>query len=148
MRIIVFIIALLSGVYTASLFNPVDSTSPCSDSNFHGQSVTGISGQPRVISYKTVNFDASRNYTEAEARALIGKQVRNLTPLNAKCPKDAGNCLNLYVGEVGEIVGILPSLSNTFLIEIQWNERLEDGFQHSGRFVTRAGKEVSFEILD
>lgn len=145
MRIIVFIIALLLGIFTTSFFKSADLASSCNDSNFHRHYVNGISGQPKA---SRGNFDLYRNYTEAEARALIGKKVRNLTPLNAKCPKDAGNCLNLSIGELGEIVGILPSIGNTFLIEIQWNERIEDGFEHSGRFVTRAGKEVYFEILD
>lgn len=146
MRIIVFIITLLLGVYTASFINSTGSMSPCKDSTQQGANVT--SGEPKITWFGAGNFDSSRNYTESEAKALIGKEVRNLTHLNAKCPKDAGNCLNLYKGEIGEVVGILPSVANTFLIEIQWNERLGDGFQHSGRFVTRAGKEVSFEILD
>ena len=148
MRIIIFIVTLLLGVYFTSFFKSAELSTACNDSNFYKSERRSFSRQQKIVSYGAENFDASRNYTEIEAKALIGKKVRNLTHLNAKCPKDAGNCLNLYKGELGEIVGILPSLGNTFLIEIQWNERLEDGLQHSGRFVTRAGKEVSFEILD
>lgn len=140
LRIIAFTTALFFGVFSATLFKPADTATPCNNFNVHVQS--------KINSYSTENFDLSRNYTEAEAIALIGKKVRNVTALNAKCPKDAGNCLNLNIGEFGEVVGILPSLRNTFLIEIQWNDRLDDGYQHSGKFVTRAGKEVSFEILD
>ena len=145
MRIIVFAITLFLGFYSTSFFNSTGSA-PCKDSESLQRDFGA--GQPKIFSHNVGRFDTSRNYTEAEARALIGKKVRNLTHLNAKCPKDAGNCLNLYKGEVGEVVGILPSIADTFLIEIQWNDRLEDGSQHSGRFVTRAGKEVSFEILD
>lgn len=148
MRIITFTIALFLGVYTTSFFKSADSEVLPGSDNLHQHSVNNTLYSSNKVWFTAKNFDLNRNYTEAEAKALIGKKVRNLTPLNAKCPKDAGNCLNLNIGEIGEVVGILPSLSNTFLIEIQWNEDIKNNRQPSGIYVTRAGKEVSFKILD
>ncbi len=157
MRIIAFTMTLFLGVYVASFFKTATQT-PCN-------AVSSFSH--RIAS--PFKFDTSQNYSLAEAKALIGKQVRNLSAGNAKCPKDAGNCLNLFRGEMGIVVSILPSLENTYLIEIQWEETPEDYSprysgriiksaggevllekdytQPAGAFVTRAGKEVSFEIV-
>jgi len=138
---------LFLGVYVASFFKSVPAATPCNDvsSYSHGYG----SGSGKVIkTFPLTKFDTSQNYSLAEAKALIGKQVRNLSVDNAKCPKDAGNCLNLDKGEMGQVISILPSIENTYLIEIQWEETLENySPQYSGRFVTRAGKEVSFEIV-
>ena len=168
MRLIAFTMTLLLGVYAASFFKSAPAAAPCNDVNINSYGFGGGSRQ-EIKTFPTIKFDTSQNYSLAEAKALIGKQVRNLSAGNAKCPKDAGNCLNLFRGEMGSVVSILPSLENTYLIEIQWEETLEDySPRYSGRitrsdngevsferdytppkgaFVTRAGKEVSFEIV-
>lgn len=144
MRIIAFTITLFLGVYVASFFKSIPAAAPCNDvSSYTHRAVAVSSGGIKSISIK---FDTSQNYSLAEAKALIGKQVRNLSIDNAKCPKDAGNCLNLYKGEMGQVVSILPSIENTYLIEIQWEETPKDySSRYSGRLITRAGEEVSLE---
>lgn len=138
---------LFLGVYVASFFKSVPVATPCNDVSINSHGFGG--GLRQEIKTFSIKFDTSQNYSLAEAKALIGKQVRNLSFDNAKCPKDAGNCLNLSKGEMGEVVGILPSIENTYLIEIQWEETSKDySYLYSGGFVTRAGKEVSFEIVE
>lgn len=159
---------LFLGVYGASFLKSVQTQTPCNDANYYSHGFGGGSRQ-EIKTFSISKFDTSQNYSLDEANALIGKQVRNLSAGNAKCPKDAGNCLNLFRGEMGIVVSILPSLENTYLIEIQWEETPEDYSprysgriiksaggevllekdytQPAGAFVTRAGKEVSFEIV-
>jgi len=167
MRIIAFTMTLFLGVYVASFFYTAPSSVPCNNLTVYSNGFGVASGAG--IKAAPIKFDTSQNYSLNEANALIGKPVRNLSGGNAKCPKDAGNCLNLFMGEMGKVVSILPSLENTYLIEIQWEESPEDykprysgrmttsangevSFeqefkQPKGAFVTRAGKEVSFEIV-
>ena len=149
MRIFIFSLTLFLGVCSASFFKLSSLLAPCENSASHMRGFGNGSGSTISTNpFNNGNFETSRNYSKEEAIALVGKQIRNLSPLNARCPKESGNCLNLHLGELGEVTGILPSIQNTYLIEIQWNEGMEDNFQeHSGRFVTRAGKEISFEIL-
>jgi len=146
MRIIAFTMTLFLGVYVASFFKSVSTVTPCNNANYYSHGSGGGSRQ-EIKTFPIIKFDTSQNYSLAEANALIGTQVRNLSSGNAKCPKDAGNCLNLFKGEMGRVVSILPSLENTYLIEIQWEETPEDHSpRYSGRFVTRAGEEASFEV--
>lgn len=144
MRIIAFTMTLFLGVYVASFFKSVPVATPCNDVSINSHGFGG--GSSKVIKTFSIKFDTSQNYSLAEAKALIGKQVRNLSIDNAKCPKDAGNCLNLDKGEMGQVVSILPSIENTYLIEIQWEETPKDySSRYSGRLITRAGEEVSLE---
>lgn len=166
MRLIAFTITLFLGVYVTSFFYTAPAAVPCNDMNIYSNGF-GI-GSSKGIQTAPIKFDTSQNYSLAEANALIGKQVRNLRG-SAKCPKEAGDCLSLYRGEMGKVVSILPSVEDTYLIEIQWEEApgdyaprysgriikgaggevlLEKNYtQAKGAFVTRAGKEVSFEIV-
>lgn len=167
MRIIAFTITLFLGVYVASFFYTAPAAVPCNDMNIYSN---GFGGARQEIKTSPIKFDTSQNYSLDEANALIGKQIRNLSAGNAKCPKDAGNCLNLFTGEMGRVVSVLPSVEDTYLIEIQWEESpkdyaprysgriiksaggeasfKEDYTQFLGAFVTRAGKEISFEIVN
>ncbi len=140
MRILVFIATLILGVGIASIFkSSPEKQIPCS--NYAG-SARVMSFSPEKIDYK------SRNFSQQEAVELVGKRVRNLSNLSAKCPKDFGNCLSLDVGEKGEVVGVLPSMDDTYLIEIKWDNLPSDNrIEHSGNFVTRVGREASFEII-
>lgn len=163
MRLIAFTMTLLLGVYAASFFYTVPAAAPCNNVNSYTHRAAVISCQG--IKAIQIKFDTSQNYSLSEAEALIGKQVRG----SAKCPKEAGDCLSLYRGEMGKVVSILPSVEDTYLVEIQWEELPEDykprysgrittsadgevSFEQGytppkGAFVTRAGKEVSFEIV-
>lgn len=140
MRIFVFFATLILGVGIASIFKPSAATPvPCSDrsSNYRGVS----------FSREQIDF-RSRNFSKQEASELVGKRVRNLSNLSAKCPKDFGDCLSINVGEKGEVVSVLPSIEDTYLIEIKWDNLPSDNrIEHSGNFVTRVGREASFEII-
>ncbi len=141
MRIIAFLLTLFMGVYVASFFKT--SVTPCKDSE---NNLSKISGNFSTFSPKGWhNIDTSRNYSSHEAENLIGKQVRNRSGNNAKCPKTFGNCLELFKGETGKVVNILPSVNESFLIEIKWDSRWNNP---EDSFVTYAGKELSFEIVD
>ncbi len=145
MRIIAFCLALFLGITISSIFKPfsVFNEKDCSDTSGKREFVMRT-----IKTFSTKDFDSSRNYTESEARELVGKRVRNLDGSNTKCPTESGNCLEINVGEVGYVVGILPSEAETYLIQIEWDAINHGAFhQHSGEFVTRAGKEVSFEII-
>jgi len=166
MRLIAFTMTLLLGVYAASFFYTVPAAAPCNNMNSYTHRAAVVSGEGIISS--PIKFDTSQNYSLAEAEALIGKQVRNLRG-SAKCPKESGDCLSLHRGEMGKVVSILPSVEDTYLVEIQWEELPEDykprysgritrsdngevSFERDytppkGAFVTRAGKEVSFEIV-
>lgn len=160
---------LFLGVYVASFFKSAQTQTPCNNVSVYSHGFGGGSHQ-EIKTFSVNKFDTSKNYSLAEAQALIGKQVRNLSSGNAKCPKDAGDCLSLYLGEMGKVVSVLPSVENTYLIEIQWEESARDyaprfsgrvingvaqegavevdySLKAEGAFVTRAGKEVSFEIV-
>ncbi len=140
MRILVFIATLILGVGIASIFKPSAATPiPCSERSNNYRSAS--------FSREQIDFK-SRNFSQQEASELVGKRVRNLSGLSAKCPKDFGDCLSLNVGEEGEVVGVLPSIDDTYLIEIQWdNLASDDRIEHSGSFVTRVGREASFQIV-
>jgi hypothetical protein len=144
MRIIAFALTLFLGIYTASFFKSSE-TIPCQNSYNSETNFSKITGKSFTSSPKGWhNVDTSQNYTFKEASALIGKQVRNRSANNAKCPT-FGNCLELYPGETGKIVNLLPSVNDSYLVEIKWHS----GWDNSkDSFVTRAGKEVSFEIVD
>ncbi len=145
MRIIAFGLTLFLGITIASFF------APCSlfiQNNYKEPAAKRGFITHTMSSTKMSDFDVSRNYTESEARNLIGKRVRNLNFSNTKCPTESGNCLEVGTGELGSVVGILPSVADTYLIQIKWDETHDDQhYSHSGAFVTRAGKEVSFEII-
>lgn len=146
MRIIVFLLTLFLGIYAGSFFKTFNANNqtPCANSYNFENNFSKFSGKSSTYSSRGWhNVDTSRNYTFEEAIALVGKQVRNRSSLNAKCPT-FGNCLELYPGETGKIVSVLPSINDTYLIEIKWDSRANE-FDDS--FVTRAGKEVSFEIV-
>ncbi len=166
MRLIAFMMTLFLGVYAASFLY----TAPCNDTAGYWSRPIAASNAITLPVGSIIKFDTSQNYSLAEAQALVGKRVRNLRG-SAKCPKEAGDCLSLRLGEMGEVVSVLPSIENTYLIEIQWEESPQDyAPRYSGRvingvsqkgvvevdysplvkgaFVTRAGKEVSFEIID
>lgn len=141
MRIIAFLLTLFMGVYAASFFKT--SVTPCKDSE---DNCLNVSGKFSTFSPKGWhNIDISRNYSLHEAENLIGKQVRNRSGNNAKCPKTYGNCLELFKGETGKVVNILPSVNESFLIEIKWDSKWN---YPEDTFVTYAGKELSFEIVD
>jgi hypothetical protein len=145
MRIIAFCLTLFLGITIASVFNPISifTEKGCNDSSLE-QGIVHRTVKTRKMS----EFDLSGNYTEKEARNLIGKRVRNLNSSNTKCPTESGNCLEINVGDLGYVAGMLPSEANTYLIQIEWDELSQDAFhQYEGKFVTRAGKEVSFEII-
>ena len=139
MRIIAFLLSLFLGVYAGSFFKTSE-TVPCANS------VNNVLSVPATL---TKNFsrtvDTSRNYSFREAENLIGKQVLNRSGNNAKCPKTYGNCLELFIGETGKVVNILPSVNDSYLIEIKWNSKWNEP---EDSFVTYAGKELSFEIVD
>ena len=144
MRIIAFVLALFLGVYAASFFKSSGVT-PCNHSSNLEKSFSKNSGKSISYSSKGVhNIDTSRNYTFEEAIALIGKQVQNRSSNNAKCPKSYGNCLELFTGERGEVVDILPSINDSYMIEIQWDSKYSEP---RDSFVTYAGKELSFEVV-
>jgi hypothetical protein len=142
MRIIAFLLTLFMGVYVASFFKTSE-TAPCKNSENNS---LNVSGKFSILSSKGWdNIDTSRNYSLQEAENLIGKQVRNRSDNNAKCPKTYGNCLELFKGETGKIVNILPSENESFLIEIKWDSKWN---YPEDSFVTYAGKELSFEIVE
>jgi len=144
MRIIAFTLTLFLGVYIVSFFKSSEAA-PCRNSYNSECDFSKVSDNPSSYSPKGWhNVDTSRNYTFEEANALIGKQVRNRSGSNAKCPKTYGNCLELFTGEIGEVVNILPSVNDSYLIEIEWDSKWNN-LQDS--FVTYAGKELSFEVL-
>jgi hypothetical protein len=139
MRIFVFFATLILGVGIASIFKPSVPQIQCSD---HSSNYRNVS-----LSREQINF-GNRNFSQHEASELVGKRVRNLSNLSAKCPKDFGNCLSLNIGEKGEVIGVLPSMDDTYLIEIKWDNLPSDNrIEHSGSFVTRIGREASFEII-
>jgi hypothetical protein len=147
MRIIAFCVTLFIGIYVAFIFNSFfgQTQATCHDSSFAGRN---YEGKLKTFPVEQQKIDTSRNYTKEEALALVGKRVRNLTHLSAKCPKESGNCLNLFVGETGEVVDILPSLNQTYLLEIQWDKEFKGDVQpYPARFVSRADKDFSFEII-
>jgi hypothetical protein len=145
MRIITFLLALFLGVYTASFFKSSEAA-PCQNSFNSESSLSKVSGKSSTYSLKGLhNIDTSRNYTFEEAVALVGKEVRNQSSSNAKCPKAYGNCLELFAGETGEVIDILPSVNDSYLIEIKWNSKYTEP---KDSFVTYAGKELSFEVVD
>lgn len=137
MRLIVFAVTLFTGVYVSSFFTAV---TPCGNSDSYRYDVKTIYSKP----FKYAPVDTSNNYTKEEAVALIGTEVRNLSHLNAKCPKESGDCLNLSYGETGRIVGLIPSLNNTYMLEIQWNQKQD---AQNGGYVSYVGKELSFQII-
>ncbi|MGI8884110.1 MAG: hypothetical protein ACR2IA_07690 [Pyrinomonadaceae bacterium] len=143
MRKIAFLVTLFLGVYVVSFFKTSETT-PCL--NF-GNNFSNVSGAPSISLPKGLSssIDTSRNYSFQEAEKLIGKQVRNRSNSNAKCPKTYGNCLELFTGENGKVVNILPSVNDSYLIEIKWNSKWNEP---DDSFVTYAGKELSFEIVD
>jgi hypothetical protein len=149
MRIIAFFVTLLIGISVGSFFkSSYKHTHTKCNLSYLTESRSDKS-EPKSFSFTPRNFDASKNYTKEEAVELVGKRIRNLEGGSAKCPKESGNCLNLYIGETGEVVNILPSLNDTYLIEIRWDENSEsDLYSHSGRSVTRADKSFSFEIIE
>ncbi|HEX8288132.1 MAG TPA: hypothetical protein VF556_09055 [Pyrinomonadaceae bacterium] len=144
MRIIVFLLTLFLGIYVGSFFKSLNTNNPapCANSYNFENNFSKISGKSITFSPRH-NIDTSRNYTFEEAIALVGKQVRNRSSLNAKCPT-FGNCLELFPGETGKIISVLPSVNDSYLIEIKWDSR---DSEPEDSFVTRAGKEVSFEII-
>lgn len=143
MRIIVFLVTLFLGISLGSIFKPLsaESKSPCNDSASAQNDVSGAPRYAKFIPEWWPKINMSRNYSHDEARNLIGRKVRNITPTSAKCPKYTGDCLELSAGERGEVVNILPSAGENYLIEIEWETPVSD------KFVTYAGKEVSFEII-
>lgn len=146
MRIIAFLLTLFLGVYVASFFKSFEAANqtPCANSYNSGNVISKVSISPANSTYNGREIDTSRNYTLEEANALVGKQVRNRSSLNAKCPKGFGNCLELFTGETGKVVNILPSVNDSYLIEIKWDSKWNNS---EDTFVTYAGKEVSFEIV-
>lgn len=145
MRIIAFLLTLFLGVYAASFFKSSEAT-PCHNFFNSESSFSKISGKSPTYSPKAWhNIDTSRNYTFEEAAALIGKEVRNRSSSNAKCPKAYGNCLELFTDETGEVVNILPSINDSYLIEIKWDSKY---IESKDSFVTYAGRELSFEIIE
>jgi hypothetical protein len=113
---------------------------PHNGSNVHERGNTVV----KSVSYYNSNFDASKNYTKDEAVELIGKQVRNLSRHSSKCPKESGNCQELFDGESGKIIGMVPSMNNTFVLEILWTSTRDTSEQS---FVSYVGKELSFEVI-
>ena len=151
MRIIVFAITLFLGIYTSSFFKPSATPIPCDSSNVYERGNTSVAvNVVKSVPYYNSNIDASNNYTKDEALALIGKQVRNLSHNNSKCPKESGNCLELFDGESGTIVGMLPSMNNTFMLEILWNQNGDNNLNRdklTASYVSYVGKELSIKVI-
>ncbi len=145
MRIIVFAVTLFLGIYTVSFFKPAATPMPCNSSDTYERDFRNVDTRTikSVPSYNAT-FDASKNYTKGEAAELIGKQVRNLSHNNNKCPKESGNCLELFHSESGKVVGIIPSMNDTFMLEILWKSNQENS---NISYVSYVGKELSFEIV-
>jgi hypothetical protein len=150
MRIIAFFVTLLLGIFIASFFKPSfeQTQSKCNQSSMAKRG--DYKNEPKYFSFNPQKVDTSRNYTKAEAVELVGKRVRNLTAGSAKCPKESsGDCLSLYAGEKGKVTSILPGLNETYLIEIQWDEKFADSSRRdSAGLVTRADKKFIFEIIE
>lgn len=147
-RVIAFFITLVLGVYAASFLK--SSKVPAPRVPCDGAKEESYVNHTQPFTYNLLKADTSRNYTKAEASALIGKRVRNLTPSSAKCMKDEGSnsCLNLYVGETGKIVDMLPGLDDTYLLEIQWDKGYDYGpDRYPARLISRADKGFSFALI-
>jgi hypothetical protein len=152
MRYLVFCLALIIGIAFGRSFDDYalgEGNENIRSGNYHSfYSEDQAAGFPKAASLPKVNeaLFSQRNFSHQEVRELIGKRVKNLE-LNAKCPLEGGNCMELNSGEIGMITGIIPSIGNTFMIEIRW---YEGEMKQAGRlssFVSRADKNFAFSLF-